>query len=51
MELYKDIGDTIRTPSNSSEVIGYIFAVGDSLQKCKKEINKAKSILKFIVEN
>jgi len=51
IQLFKDKGDTITIPNNSSEVIGYIFAVGNNISECQQEIINAKNTLKLSITN
>ena len=50
MQLFKDIGDKITDPKNSSEVIGYIFAVSTNIYECQQAIEKAKTTLKINIK-
>ena len=43
--IYKKPGDIIKIPENSSEVIGYFFAVGDNSEACTKAIEAAEQAL------
>jgi len=50
IQLFKNKGDKLTIPSNSSEVIGYVFAVGNNILECQQEIKKAKTTLKFHID-
>jgi len=51
VQLFKNKGDKIRDPKDSSEAIGYIFAYGENDLECKQMVKNAKKALKFQIKN
>ncbi len=51
IQLFKNKGDKIIIPKNSTEVVGYIFVVGDNVKESQQKIKNAKNALKFSIEN
>ncbi|KKW43455.1 MAG: CarB family protein [Parcubacteria group bacterium GW2011_GWA1_56_13] len=51
IQLLKNIGDEIRTPHDSNEVTGFIFAVGSNEIECRKRIKTAHDVLHIRLVN
>jgi len=51
VQLFKNKGDKITDPKNSSEAIGYIFAYGKNVLECKQVVKDAKNVLKFQIKD
>ena len=51
IEIYKSPGQLVNNPSNSSEVIGYIFAVGEKYETCTSAIKNARKYLDIQIAN
>ena len=50
IQLFKNKGDKLTIPSNSSEVVGYVFAVGNNILECQQEIKEAKATLRLHID-
>ena len=51
IELYKEIGDSIRKPENSNDRIGHVIAVGKDAEEASYNADNALSLIEVRVVN